>query len=69
MATTVTYRPGALTVYENGLLLSRGLTSRIIAKTGEFVTYKDGSRSAIRFHDQPDAGAVFVDTSSTNTGG
>lgn len=69
VATTITYRPGALSVSENGLLLSRGLTSKIIAKTDEFVTYKDGSRSAIRFHDQPDAGAIFADESPTNAGG
>ena len=67
--TTITYKPGALAVSENGLLLSRGLTSRVIAKTDEFVTYKDGSQSAIPFHDQPDAGAVFVDESPTNVGG
>jgi len=69
IAATITYRPGALSVSENGLLLSRGLKSKIIAKTDEFVKYKDGSRSAIRFHDQPDAGAVFADESPTNAGG
>ena len=65
----ITYKPGQLTVAENGLLLSTGLQSRIIAITGEPVLFKDGSKSFIPFHDQPDAGAVFVDYSPTNKGG
>ena len=65
----ITYKPGQLTVAENGLLLSTGLQSRIIARTGEALPFKDGSKSPIPFHDQPDAGAVFVDYSPTNKGG
>ena len=65
----ITYKPGQLTVSENGLLLSTGLQSRIIAITGEPVTFKDGSKSSIPFHDQPDAGAIFVDYSADNPGG
>ena len=65
----ITYKPGQLTVTENGLLLSTGLQSRIIAITGEPVLFKDGSKSSIPFHDQPDAGAVFVDYSPANKGG
>ena len=65
----ITYKPGHLTVAENGLLLSTGLQSRIIAITGEAVAFKDGSKSSIPFHDQPDAGAVFADYSPANKGG
>ena len=65
----ITYKPGQLTVSENGLLLSTGLQSRIIAITGETITFKDGSKSSIPFHDQPDAGAIFVDYSVDNPGG
>ena len=65
----ITYKPGQLTIAENGLLLSTGLQSRIIAITGEPVLFKDGSKSPIPFHDQPDAGAVFVDYSPANKGG
>jgi hypothetical protein len=65
----VTYKPGQLTVSENGLLLSTGLQSRIIAITGEPITFKDGSKSSIPFHDQPDAGAIFEDYSADNPGG
>ena len=65
----ITYKPGQLTVSENGLLLSTGLQSRIIAITGEPITFKDGSKSSIPFHDQPDAGAIFVDYSTDNQGG
>jgi len=62
----ITYKPGQLTVSENGLLLSTGLQSRIIAITGEPITFNDGSKSSLPFHDQPDAGAIFVDYSADN---
>ena len=65
----ITYKPGQLSVSENGLLLSTGLQSRIIAITGEPITFKDDSTSSIPFHDQPDAGAIFVDYSTDNQGG
>jgi hypothetical protein len=40
-------------------LLSTGLTSRIIARTGEPVIYDAGGQSSIPFHVHPDAAAVF----------
>ena len=55
----VSYIPGDLTVNENGLLLSTGLTSRIIATTGQPVMYDTGGQSSIPFHTKPDAAAVF----------
>lgn len=55
----VSFIPGDLTVNENGLLLSTGLTSRIIAKYGEPVSYVTGGLSSIPFHKDPDAAAVF----------
>mmetsp|Transcript_17430 Transcript_17430/g.26044 ORF Transcript_17430/g.26044 Transcript_17430/m.26044 type:complete len:855 (-) Transcript_17430:362-2926(-) len=64
-----TYIPGDLTKRENGLVLSTGLSARIIAQTGSRVSYTNGGRSASSFHGDPDAGAVFEDTSVTNTGG
>lgn len=53
------YRPGVLTVQENGLVLSEGLKSRILARTGQFVSYKDGTNSSIPFHILPDGAATF----------
>ena len=65
----VTYIPGDLTIIENGLLLSTGLSARIIATTGTFVSYADGSVSQKRFHTYPDGAAVFPITSGSNNGG
>ena len=65
----VTYIPGDLTRTENGLRLSTGLTARIIATTGTFVSYADGSVSNKRFHQYPDGAAVFAITSGSNNGG
>jgi hypothetical protein len=65
----ITYNPGQLTVSENGLLLSEGLTSRLLARTGDLVQYDGGGESEIPFHTYPDAGAVFVDERSENEGG
>lgn len=65
----VTYIPGDLTVEENGLLLSTGLTSRIIATSGQKVPYVDGSESVDDFHYNPDGAAVFEIESGPNAGG
>ncbi len=64
-----TYIPGDLTKRENGLLLSTGLSSTLIAQTGRRVSYTNGGRSSSTFHGDPDAGAVFEDKSGTNPGG
>ena len=65
---TVTYVPGKLSVMENGIRLSQGLKSRIIARTGEKVEFpgnKDikGAReeSEEPFHVRPDGAEVFAD--------
>ena len=58
--TTATYAPGNLVVSQNGLLLSQGLSSRILAQSGERVDYDNGGRSAIDCHDLPDMGATFA---------
>lgn len=55
----VTYIPGALTRYENGLELSTGLTSRIIATSGSRVSYDVGGSSSAIFHSLPDGAGVF----------
>jgi hypothetical protein len=65
----ITYRPGFLTVNENGLLLSTGLQARIIARTGRFVAYSNGEQSSVRFHTRPDFGATFPDPNPFNRGG
>lgn len=65
----VLYRPGELTVEENGLLLSQGLRSRIVAKSNQRVQYADGSQSTDVFHARPDAGACHEDTRPDNPGG
>lgn len=61
---TVSYYPGNLSVFENQLELSVGLTSRIIATTDMLVEYSDGRHSNLKFHPFPDFGATFVDPSS-----
>ena len=50
----MTYLPGELTVYENGLLLSTGLTSKIVASSNQFVSLSSGSQSTEKFHIRPD---------------
>lgn len=64
-----TYIPGLLSVQENGLILSTGLTSRIIARSKEAVVYSNGSRSKTKFHKNPDGAAVFMVKSGKNRGG
>lgn len=66
-----TFNPGELTVRQNGLRLSTGLTSRLLAATGTRVSYDGGagSSSTDRFHALPDAGACFVDRNRANPGG
>ncbi|CAJ1947303.1 unnamed protein product [Cylindrotheca closterium] len=58
----VSYVPGKLTRNQNGLLLSRGLRSRIIARTNDRVRLANGSNSRDRFHGEPDGAAVFPDS-------
>lgn len=56
-------------VRENGLLLSVGLVSRIVAKSGQGVPYAGGGVSKDTFHQQPDAAAVFGVSAGENKGG
>jgi len=65
----VTFIPGEFTVSENGLSLSTGLTSRLIATSGSKVTYANGGKSAVSYHSRPDFGAAFNITLGSNTGG
>jgi uncharacterized protein len=65
----VTYVPGLLETLQNKLLLSKGLSSRILAQAGELVRYDTGYESSIPCHVMPDFGATFVDTRSSNRGG
>ena len=65
----VSYVPGELSKQEGHLLLSTGLTSRIIARTNQRVQYDNGGRSEIRFHSWPDMGATFPDDRPFNKGG
>ena len=64
-----TYIPGMLTVNENGLELSMGLSSRIIAVSGRVVNYPKGGSSSEKFHYKPDGAAIFEVTSGPNSGG
>ena len=59
--TRINFNPGELTVLENDLLLSTGLTAKLLATTGEFVTYANGGQSLQTFHKLPDFGATFPD--------
>jgi Bacterial protein of unknown function (DUF839) len=65
--TNTTYVPGLAVVSENGLLLSHGLKSRIIAVSGQPVSYDNGTgQSTEAFHALPDGATVFQDPSSSN---
>ena len=57
----IIYLPGHGSVHQNGLLLSQGLRSRVIATSGTAVSFDIGvGQSSIeRFHRRPDGGAVF----------
>ena len=66
---TPTYIPGNLTRLQNNLLLSEGLQARVIAESGKFVQYDDGSASDTKFHTLPDGGATFPDDRWWNPGG
>jgi len=69
-ATDPSYVPGNLVVEENGLLLSQGLTARIIATSGERVEYAHGAGESDRdFHVSPDAAECFPDLRPGNAGG
>jgi len=48
-----------LSVWENGLVLSTGLRSKIIATSGEKVQFANGGLSDIDFHEHPDGAAIF----------
>lgn len=71
--TVVTYKPGRLNVEREGLLLSEGLTARILATSNQPVLYDtpagEGSRSDQLFHIRPDMGATFPDPRTGNEGG
>jgi hypothetical protein len=67
--TAATYVPGNLVKYENNLLLSEGLTAKLIAVSGSPVQYHNGTESARPFHYLPDGGAAFPDTRDWNVGG
>jgi hypothetical protein len=69
--TRIAFDPGKLTVRENGLLLSTGLTSRLLARAGQPVVYDTayGGSSTEIFHDLPDFGATFVDPRNEEPGG
>jgi hypothetical protein len=71
LADGITYRPGHLTVNENGLLLSQGLKSRILANTGQKVKFANGESSSELFHGRPDGAATFAfpDDDPENPGG
>ena len=70
-APAVTYVPGELTKQEHDLLLSTGLTSRIIARVHEAVVVSNNGNDADRppFHIFADFGATFLDDRPENPGG
>lgn len=56
----IDYNPGNLIIKENGMILSKGLVSRIIAKSGDFLYDKNGSIiTTNKFHFRPDGAACF----------
>ena len=65
----ITYRPGLLNHHEAGLVLSKGLQAKIIARSGQPVTYANGQTSKVEFHGRPDGGACIPDIRGDNEGG
>jgi hypothetical protein len=65
----ITFIPGKLNVMERNLILSQGLTSKIIALSGRPVVYADSSTSVDNFHPWPDGGDTFIDNRPSNPGG
>ena len=56
------YEPGNLQTLKNGILLSKGLDCKIIAKTGKNVKFSGSATGAVStdtFHARPDFGATF----------
>jgi hypothetical protein len=66
---TITYYPGNLTTFKDGLLLSEGLDSKELALSGNPVNYHNGQQSSIEFHGRPDGAATFRDKRPWNDGG
>ena len=65
-----TYVPGELSVNQLGLLLSTGLSARLLATSGQRVRYDfDNSLSNVSFHGLPDYGTTFSDKRLGNEGG
>ena len=65
-----TFVMGRLSKIENGLTLSEGLSSVIIAKTSDQVLYPStGELSVAQFHARPAGGDTFADTRGGNDGG
>ena len=62
ISSPITYAPGNLTINQNGLSLSTGLSSRVVAVSGSPVLYITGEKSKTKFHSNPDGGAVFADS-------
>lgn len=65
----VTYAMGRLNKVENGLTLSQGLRSIVIARSSQNVLYDSGDFSDIPFHNRPAGDDTFVDTRGDNHGG
>jgi uncharacterized protein len=76
------YHPGDLVSLQHGLLLSRGLRTRVVATSGEPVAYSgtlrdptlnanttSNSSEPLVFHGRPDFGATFADERPWNVGG
>ena len=61
----VTYIPGDLSFEQNGIRLSTGLTSNIIATSGQKVNLLGGKKSKEKFHFNPDGGAIFREPSGS----
>ena len=67
-----TYQPGNLTVSQEGLTLSRGLSARVVARSGQRVAYSNsihGTQSETMFHSAPDGAAIFPDNREDNPEG
>jgi hypothetical protein len=65
--TAVTYRPGSLYLHAaTSLYLSTGLSVKVIAQSGQYVRYHNGTVSTLTFHAMPDGAATYP---IANTGG
>jgi len=67
---SILYQPGNLVQNcDLNLYVSQGMNLRVIATSGQLITYSNGAQSVNQFHYSPDGAAIFEDKRDSNPGG